>query len=95
MPVRQIEQVHLESQLAMAYQTYLTNWELIVLEETNEGIAKQNLITLDKFPELETTTTIEFRTAAQLCNCKSVAWCTSQANIRNCAERIQLALISN
>ena len=53
----------LESQLATAYQTYLTNLELIVLEETNEGIAKQNLdITLDKF-RIGTITTIEFRTA--------------------------------
>lgn len=53
----------LESQLATTYQTYLTNLELIVLEETNEGIAKQNLdITLDKF-RIGTITTIEFRTA--------------------------------
>ncbi|WP_371568739.1 TolC family protein [Flavobacterium frigidarium] len=61
----QIEQqsLALESQLATAYQTYLTNLELIVLEETNEGIAKQNLdITLDKF-RIGTITTIEFRTA--------------------------------
>lgn len=49
--------------MATAYQTYLTNLELIVLEETNEGIAKQNLdITLDKF-RIGTITTIEFRTA--------------------------------
>nr|WP_245576121.1 TolC family protein [Flavobacterium frigidarium] len=61
----QIEQqsLALESQLATAYQTYLTNLELIDLEETNEGIAKQNLdITLDKF-RIGTITTIEFRTA--------------------------------
>ena len=60
----QIEQqsLALESQLATAYQTYLINLELIVLEETNEGIAKQNLdITLDKF-RIGTITTIEFRT---------------------------------
>ena len=61
----QIDQQNLalESQLATAYQTYLTNLELITLEETNEGIAKQNLdITLDKF-RIGTITTIEFRTA--------------------------------
>lgn len=61
----QIEQQNLalESQLASAYQTYLTNLKLIILEETNEGIAKQNLdITLDKF-RIGTITTIEFRTA--------------------------------
>ncbi|WP_339653650.1 TolC family protein [Flavobacterium frigidarium] len=61
----QIEQQNLalESQLATTYQTYLTNLKLIVLEETNEGIAKQNLdITLDKF-RIGTITTIEFRTA--------------------------------
>ncbi|MBC5838080.1 TolC family protein [Flavobacterium muglaense] len=61
----QIDQQNLalNSQLAMAYQTYLTNLELITLEETNEAIAKQNLdITLDKF-RIGTITTIEFRTA--------------------------------
>jgi hypothetical protein len=36
--------------LTTAYQTYLTNLELIQLEDKNEAIAKQNLeITLDKF----------------------------------------------
>jgi outer membrane protein TolC len=55
----------LNSQLAASYQTYLTNLELIVLEEKNESIAKQNLnITLDKF-RIGTITTLEFR-AAQL-----------------------------
>jgi len=55
----------LNSQLASAYQTYLTNLELIDLEEKNEAIAKQNLeITLDKF-RIGTITTLEFR-AAQL-----------------------------
>ncbi|MEY4038629.1 MAG: hypothetical protein RIR67_939, partial [Bacteroidota bacterium] len=40
----------LQSQLATSFQTYLTNMELISLEEKNEAIAKQNLaITLDKF----------------------------------------------
>ncbi len=61
----QIDQQNLalNSQLAMAYQTYLTNLELITLEETNEAIANQNLdITLDKF-RIGTITTIEFRTA--------------------------------
>ena len=61
----QIEQqnLNLETQLATAYQTYLTNLELIQLEETNQAIAKQNLaITLDKF-HIGTITTLEFRTA--------------------------------
>lgn len=53
----------LNSQLSSSYQTYLTNLELIILEEKNEQIAKQNLnITLDKF-RIGTITTLEFRTA--------------------------------
>lgn len=53
----------LKSQLTTSYQTYLTNLELITLEEKNEAIAKQNLqITLDKF-RIGTITTLEFRTA--------------------------------
>ena len=53
------------SELTSAFQTYLTNLELIDLEETNETIAKQNLsITVDKF-RIGTITTLEFR-AAQL-----------------------------
>ena len=53
----------LQSQLATSFQTYLTNIELIGLEEKNEAIAKQNLaITLDKF-KIGTITTLEFRTA--------------------------------
>ena len=61
----QIEQqsMQLKSQLTTAYQTYLTNLQLIELEEKNEAIAKQNLdITLDKF-RIGTITTLEFRTA--------------------------------
>jgi outer membrane protein TolC len=61
----QIEQqsLALKSQLTTAYQTYLTNLELIQLEDKNEAIAKQNLeITLDKF-RIGTITTLEFRTA--------------------------------
>ena len=55
----------LESQLSTFYQTYLTNLELINLEQNNEAIAKQNLaITIDKL-KIGTITTIEFR-AAQL-----------------------------
>jgi outer membrane protein TolC len=60
----QIEQqsLALSAQLVTAYQTYLTNLELIDLEEKNEVI-KQNLdITLDKF-RIGTITTLEFRTA--------------------------------
>ena len=57
------QQLVLNSQLASAYQTYLTNLELINLEEKNEAIARQNLtITLDKF-HIGTITTLEFRTA--------------------------------
>lgn len=57
------QNITLNSQLATAYQTYLTNLELITLEEKNEAIAKQNLnITLDKF-RIGTITTLEFRTA--------------------------------
>lgn len=53
----------LNSQLSTAFQTYLTNLELIDLEEDNEAIARQNLeITLDKF-KIGTITTIDFRTA--------------------------------
>ncbi|QSB25230.1 TolC family protein [Flavobacterium sp. CLA17] len=53
----------LNSQLSIAFQTYLTNLELIDLEEDNEAIARQNLqITLDKF-KIGTITTIDFRTA--------------------------------
>jgi outer membrane protein len=53
----------LNSELTSAFQTYLTNLELIQLEETNEAIAKQNLnITVDKF-RIGTITTLEFRTA--------------------------------
>jgi outer membrane protein TolC len=55
----------LNSELTIAFQTYLTNLELIQLEQTNVAIAKQNLnITVDKF-RIGTITTLEFR-AAQL-----------------------------
>jgi outer membrane protein TolC len=51
------------TQLATAYQTYLTNLSLIELETRNEAIARQNLdITMEKF-RIGTITTIEFRTA--------------------------------
>lgn len=53
----------LNTQLNTAFQTYLTNLELIGLEEDNEAIARQNLeITLDKF-KIGTITTLDFRTA--------------------------------
>ena len=53
----------LKSQLATSYQTYMTNLQLIKLEDKNEDIAQQNLqITLDKF-RIGTITTLEFRTA--------------------------------
>ncbi|WP_300570010.1 TolC family protein [Flavobacterium sp.] len=55
----------LNAQLAMAFQTYLTNIELSKLEENNEAIAKKNLeITLDKF-KIGTISTLEFRSAQQ------------------------------
>lgn len=51
------------AQLGIAYQTYLTNLQLIELENKNEQIAKQNLdITMEKF-RIGTIPTIEFRTA--------------------------------
>lgn len=57
------QKLNLNSQLKTSYQTYLTNLELIDLEEKNETIAKQNLdITLEKF-RIGTITTLEFRTA--------------------------------
>jgi outer membrane protein len=53
----------LNSQLESSYQTYLTNLDLMKLEEKNEAIAKQNMdITLEKF-RIGTITPIEFRTA--------------------------------
>ena len=61
----EVQSLLLNSELSIAFQTYLTNLELIDLEGTNEAIAKQNLsITLDKF-RIGTITTLEFR-AAQL-----------------------------
>ena len=57
------QQQTLKTQLDTAYQTYLTNVQLIALEKNNEAIAKENLeITLDKF-KIGTIPTIEFRTA--------------------------------
>ncbi len=56
---------NINSQLARAYQAYVTNLELVILEKSNEEIAKENLdITLEKF-RIGTITTVEFR-AAQL-----------------------------
>ncbi|TBX69190.1 TolC family protein [Flavobacterium silvisoli] len=53
----------LNAQLESSYQTYLTNLDLLQLEEQNEAIAKQNLdITLAKF-KIGTITPVEFRTA--------------------------------
>jgi outer membrane protein len=51
------------SQLLSAYQTYLTNLELVKLESSNVGLAKQNLdITMEKY-RIGTITQIEVRTA--------------------------------
>ncbi|MCF6132435.1 TolC family protein [Flavobacterium wongokense] len=53
----------LQATLTTSYQTYLTNLELMKLEQKNESIAKQNLdITLEKY-RIGTITTIEVRTA--------------------------------
>jgi outer membrane protein TolC len=53
----------INSQLIAAFQTYMTNLELVKLEETNEGLAKQNLdITMDKY-RYGSITTLEVRTA--------------------------------
>ncbi|BDB53231.1 TolC family protein [Flavobacterium ammonificans] len=57
------QRLELQAQLNAAYQTYLTNNQLVVIENKNEFYAKQNLdITLDKF-KIGTITTLEFRTA--------------------------------
>lgn len=59
------QKVTLNSELAIAFQTYLINLELIDLEDSNVDIAKQNLeITAEKF-RIGTITSVEFR-AAQL-----------------------------
>lgn len=61
----QIEQQtqSIKAQLIAAYQTYLTNLELVSLEAKNEDIAEQNLdITLEKY-RIGTITTLEVRTA--------------------------------
>jgi len=53
----------INSQLNSAYQTYLTNLQLVDVEKNNEELARQNLqITLDKY-HIGTITQIEIRTA--------------------------------
>jgi outer membrane protein TolC len=53
----------INSQLISAFQTYLTNLDLVQLEARNEDIAKQNLdITLEKY-RIGTITQLEVRTA--------------------------------
>jgi outer membrane protein len=57
--------ISLRSNLTVAFQIYLTNLDLIDLEENNTAISKQNLeITAEKF-KIGTITSVEFR-AAQL-----------------------------
>ena len=59
------QKVTLNSELTIAYQTYLANIELISLENNNVDIAQKNLaITAEKF-RIGTITSVEFR-AAQL-----------------------------
>ena len=54
---------NIEASLTTAYETYLTNLQLIDLEKKNEAIAKENLdITLVKY-KIGTINTLEFRTA--------------------------------
>ncbi|TJZ52545.1 TolC family protein [Sphingobacterium olei] len=54
-----------ETSIATAYQTYQTNMALVVLEEKNEKIARQNLgITLEKY-RIGTISTVEFRDAQE------------------------------
>lgn len=63
--ISQERQQNIRSQLAIAYQTYVTNLEMARLEKSNEDITKENLdVTLDEF-RIGTITTVEFR-AAQL-----------------------------
>jgi outer membrane protein len=53
----------LKSNLSVAFQVYLTNLDLINLEEKNTAISKQNLeITAEKF-KIGTITSVEFRVA--------------------------------
>ncbi|MDQ3289859.1 MAG: TolC family protein [Bacteroidota bacterium] len=55
--------LNIKSQLASAYQTYITSLTLVNLEENNQKIAKQNLsITLDKY-RLGSIAPVEFRDA--------------------------------
>lgn len=55
----------IQSQIITHYHTYLTNLELLALEENNEEIARENLdVTLEKF-RIGTITTVEVRTAQQ------------------------------
>ncbi|HSD08945.1 TolC family protein [Flavobacterium sp.] len=57
--------IQLRSDLTVAFQVYLTNLDLIDLEENNTAISRQNLeITAEKF-KIGTITSVEFR-AAQL-----------------------------
>ncbi len=60
--IKQQNQV-INSQLTSAYQTYMTNLQLIDLEEKNQELAQQNLdITMEKY-RIGTIPTLEFRTA--------------------------------
>lgn len=54
---------NITAQLSSAYQTYLTNLQLVELEKSNQNVAKQNMdITLAKF-RLGSVTPVEFREA--------------------------------
>jgi outer membrane protein TolC len=55
--------LNVQSQLATAYQTYVTSLALMNIEKSNQAIAARNLeITLDKF-KLGSIATVEFRAA--------------------------------
>ncbi len=56
-------QQRIAAQLAVSYQSYQTNLELVKLENQNQGIARQNLeISLEKF-KLGSLSAVEFREA--------------------------------
>ncbi|MBC8054368.1 MAG: TolC family protein [Sphingobacteriaceae bacterium] len=75
------------AQLASAYQTYLTNLDLVKLEENNQRIARQNLdITLTRY-RLGTITQVEIRDA-------QLNYINSTVRLNNSRYQAKLAEIS-
>lgn len=73
---------NIEAQLASAYQTYITNLELVRLEERNQIIAKQNMdITMEKF-KLGSIAPVEFREAQRNYVDASARFGTAQYNAK-------------